>query len=88
MRLIFTRQADAWFDAEPSDLVRQTVVDWLWGLFDTSPDPDDWVGAPLEDEVSLMAFVPGVDVAVTYCTWPEGGAIFIDIIEPIPTFEA
>jgi hypothetical protein len=32
-----------------------------------------------------MAFVPGTDVAVTYCPWPEGGVVFVDRIEPIPT---
>jgi hypothetical protein len=84
MRLNFTEQADAWFDSEPNDQIRRRVVDWLTLLLDTSPDADDWVGVPLDDEVSRVAFVPETDIAVTYCPWPEGGVVFVDLIEPIP----
>jgi hypothetical protein len=51
---------------------------------ESNPDPDDWVGVPLDDDLSRVAFVPGADVAVTYMPWTEGGVLFVDLIEPIP----
>jgi hypothetical protein len=84
MRFNFTDRADGWFDNEPNDAIRQAVYDWLMLLFDTSPDPDDWVGVPIDDGISRVAFVPDTDVVVTYCPWPEGGVVFVDDIETLP----
>ncbi len=80
----FTEQADAWFDKEQNESVRKAVVDWIDALAYASPDPDDWVGIPIEDGVTRTGFVPATEVAVTYYVWHDGGIIFIDLIEPIP----
>lgn len=84
MEFVFTDQADAWFDKEPSENVRALVVHWLHELLHTSPSPDDWIGVPLEDAISRVAFLDECDVVITYMPWPEGQKVFVDMIEPIP----
>ena len=84
MEFVFTDQADAWFDKEPSENVRALVSDFLHEVLNYPPIPDDMIGVPLEDDMSLVVFLDHCDVVVTYMPWPEGDTVFVDMIEAIP----
>lgn len=79
-----TDEANDWFDNEPDADLRIRVAEWILMLADTSPDPEDWVGVPIEDGVSRVAFVYDTDVVITYMPWHDAGILFVDRIESIP----
>ena len=60
------------------------VSDFLHEVLNYPPIPDDMIGVPLEDDMSLVVFLDHCDVVVTYMPWPEGDTVFVDMIEAIP----
>jgi hypothetical protein len=72
----------AWIDNEPDGPRRRCVANFLLSLIDGAP-AEDAIPLPGEEDLSVVSFVPGTDVVVTYMVVEELDRVFVDAIEPL-----
>ncbi len=72
----------AWFDGQHGQHERRCVANFLMTLAEGIAQ-EEAIPLPGDEDLSLVSFVPGTDLVVTYMPAPELDVVFIDSIEPL-----